>query len=707
MWGGPGGDAPPILARTLHRRSGVHMGDFHLVGGAGFVGAATARYLRAAGFDVTVVDRAAPADQVCDVLVDDLPDLPPGRVVLLLGASDPRAPRRWTLPVSNALATARLLPLLQGRDVTLVSTVEVYGAAAGPLTEDTDPVLPGLAQLDDWCADAIELARDACPDWRAAPLGLALADLDPGGRWVYGLAKLAQERLVRSVVPADRLTVLRPANVVGVGQERVVTRFARRAVAGLPLLVTRDVRRSFLPDTAVGRILADGLGPGTFNVGAEPVALADVAAAVRRLSGADAEIVELPAPAEDSGGQVCVEALRRAGHTVEPLESYLPDLVKQIDTSVRVVGETLPVVVPPRPERPDLLVARQQEALLSGAVKHGNRWTQELHELLTATLDLDDALEVVATSSGTAALRLLVAATAGRARPGDVAVLPSFTFTATAEVLLQLGYELRYADVDPDTWTLDPAVLPALLADGRVRVVVAVDTFGVPCRYAELRAVCDAAGVAFVADSAAALGSAYDGSPVAGLADGHSYSMSFAKVLSASGAGGALVLPREAMARLHADPAGWTRSELMTEMHAIAALDQLAVLERMVAARERVADIYGSAVPLLPGARAQQVPPHDRHSRVHWVLSLPNRDQVQDKLLRAGVGTKPYFPALHLTSHPVADPAALPVTEALHTGALALPMSSEITDAQADAVVFALARAVAEVREVTAAGDDR
>src|SRR5438128_2542199 len=138
----------------------------------------------------------------------------------------------------------------------------------------------------------------------------------------------------------------------------------------------------------------------------------------------------------------------------------------------------LPVVVPPRPVRPELVLQRQWEALFSGAVKHGNRWTTELTGRLGEELRTDR--RVLVTASGTAALRIMVAATAGPARPGDVAVLPAFTFPATAEILRQLGYRLRFADVDDRSWTLDPAAVARALAPGDVRLVLAVDTFGNP-----------------------------------------------------------------------------------------------------------------------------------------------------------------------------------------------------------------------------------
>ncbi|MFI5835249.1 aminotransferase class I/II-fold pyridoxal phosphate-dependent enzyme [Micromonospora sp. NPDC051300] len=675
------------------------MDEFVLVGGSGFLGTATAQALLAAGARVTTVDRHPPAEANtaaglawirADLLTDDPPELPPGLVVVLLGASEPRPRRPWTLPVDNAVSTARLLPRLAGRRVVLTSSVEIYGAVAGPLREDTPPALPWtVEEIDDWCARARELARTPCPPWQAAPLARAMADADPTGRWTYAMAKLAQERLVAGTVDPDRLTVLRLANVVGAGQHRVVTRLIRRARQGLPLPVTADAVRSFLPADALARVLHDGIGPGVWNVGGEPVPLADLATWIRDLCGASAPLLSVPRQTPDSSGRVVTDRLAAAGHRIGPLRPHLAALAAEVDDGTPLFRPPLPVVVPPPPANPDLVAARQQEALASGEVKHGNRWTRELTERLGKELELDDDHRVLVTASGTAALRIMVAATVGPARPGDVAVLPSYTFPATAEILVQLGYALRFVDVDAATWTLDPAAVAAAIDRGGVRLVLGVDTFGNPCDYPALRAVCEPAGVALLADSAAALGSLHQGRPVAQQALAHSYSMSFAKVVSAGGAGGALVLPADAAEAVLATPAGWTRSELMNELHAVVAVDQLAELDTLVRHRAEVAEVYAAAAHTLP-VGVQRVRPGDRHCWVHWVARIADRDLVAAELAALGVQTKPYFAAIH--RGPLGGGERLPVTERLDAEALALPMSSELTVEQAERVVAALRR---------------
>jgi dTDP-4-amino-4,6-dideoxygalactose transaminase len=245
-------------------------------------------------------------------------------------------------------------------------------------------------------------------------------------------------------------------------------------------------------------------------------------------------------------------------------------------------------------------------------------------------------------------------------------------------------------DVDPWSWTLDPACVETAVSDERVALVVCVDTFGNPCAYPALRDVCASRGVPLVADSAAALGSATAGQPIAGQADAHAFSMSFAKVLTAAGAGGAVVFTAGARRR---ELFAWLGSSLMDELHAAAALDQLDLLPELVLRRNRIAQTYAEMAGHLGGLVPQGVTPGNRHSYVHWVTRVPGREGFARRLAELGVQTKPYFPAQHLHYELPATELRLPVTERLDAEALALPMSSELSAAQAENVALAMREA--------------
>jgi dTDP-4-amino-4,6-dideoxygalactose transaminase len=435
---------------------------------------------------------------------------------------------------------------------------------------------------------------------------------------------------------------------------------------------------------------------GIHLVGGATVTLSDLAERIMTLVGQRVSIELTEPPSPDSCGVVSTgkATLTHSRTFDEELERFVESLSRD---SAPAFDPPMKVVTPPRAEHPDLVASRQQEAMWSGRVKYGNRWTKQLEERLREDLQLGPDRQIVATCSGTAALRLGVQAVVGRAAPRDVAVLPSFTFAATGEVLVQMGYRLRFCDVDSATWTMDPEALAAILeAEPRVKIVIPVDTLGNPAAYDELQTICDRYQAAMVVDSAPSLGSRYKGTPVGSQASAHAFSMSFAKVISAAGAGGAVIVP--AGANLEAQ-GNWLRSSLMGELNAIAALDQLKVLEALVERRQAIARVYRDRCGRHPSLRWQEVRSGDRHSLVHWVVQIPpqlGRERIASALARVGVETKPYYaPALHeVLESGAGETITLPVTKALAKTALALPMSSEMTPSHAEAIGEALEAAI-------------
>jgi dTDP-4-amino-4,6-dideoxygalactose transaminase len=464
-----------------------------------------------------------------------------------------------------------------------------------------------------------------------------------------------------------------------------------------------DVAASLAPDAVwicVPEVVAPfANGPWTSWArrprGAEPDAAAAtvdslataVFEAVFAVSDAGRPLASALAPSDD---------LRRAAVGTALAESTTP----------HDVCEPIPVVVPPRPTRPSQVAARQQACLWSGKVKHGNLWTTELTTRLVDMLAVGDDDQLLTAATGTAALRISFEAVVGRHGNGDVAVLPAFTFAATAEALLQMGYRLRLADADQDTWNLDPAALDDALSPGDVTLAVTVDALGAPCDHAALRAVAAKHGVPLVADSAAALGARHRGGPVAGWQSAHAYSLSFAKTMTAGGAGGVAVIPRRAE---NAFATNWLRSSMMTEIHAITALDQLDAMPDIVRRRQDLAEVYDAVLAGFPWATRQKARVGDQHSWVHYCVRLPDaagRDLVADSLLRRGIQTKPYYaPALNNESwahgfdsgHGPAEWRDLTVTTSLAQTVLAIPMSSELSVAQQTRVVEGLDSALAEL----------
>jgi dTDP-4-amino-4,6-dideoxygalactose transaminase len=569
--------------------------------------------------------------------------------------------------------------------VTLISSIEIYGAAPAPLLEDTAPRLPvAPGVVAEWAERALAAAAAPCPPHRVVALCRELAGWDPAGRWTYALSKLAQEQILGQAVGTGRATVLRLANVTGAAQYRLVGQLVESMLEERPCTVHKSLR-SFVSIEDVARVAHAVTEPGILNVSAGTLELPVVAELVAEELGCDPEIRVVPAPAGDSCGVVDSSRLMARIGELEGAAAAVRRAAREYaEPSGPMFRQPLEVVVPPRPEQPDIVADRIAASIWTGQVR-GGRWTAALADALSNHLELGDEHRLVLTNSGTNALRLAIRALAGAPRPGAVALCPAFTFHATVEVLRQLGWTPRFLDVDEATWTLSPdAVADALATSNDIGVVVSVDALGNPSNYAALSAVCGAAGVPLCADSAPALGALYAGRPVGTQASAHILSLSFAKVVSGGGSGGVLVLP--ASAELET-PENWLRSSPISEASAIVALDGLAALDDLVQRRGVVAEVLAGALAGDGSMTPQVVRQGDRHAWVHWVMRVApeiGRDELARGLAAEGICTKPYY-------EPIAGVplGALPVTARLHGEVLALPMSSELTRGQAEQVAAA------------------
>lgn len=156
-----------------------------------------------------------------------------------------------------------------------------------------------------------------------------------------------------------------------------------------------------------------------------------------------------------------------------------------------------------------------------------------------------DGLPVVAVNSGTSGLHLgLLAAGVG---PGDEVIVPSFTFAATANAVALTGATPVFADIEPETFTLDPRAVDDAVTK-RTRGILPVHLYGHPARMTELADVAVKHGLSLYEDAAQAHGAALNGRNVGTFGEMTMFSLYPTKNMT-SGEGGMVVAPDEATAR--------------------------------------------------------------------------------------------------------------------------------------------------------------
>lgn len=333
----------------------------------------------------------------------------------------------------------------------------------------------------------------------------------------------------------------------------------------------------------------------------------------------------------------------------------------------------------------------------------------------------------VATSNCTTALHLALVVAGVTA--GDVVVVPSFSFIATANAPSYVGARTVFADVEPITGNVTAGTIAAALT-ARTKAVIVVDQGGMPVDLDPIRALCDPRGIVVIEDAACGAGSLYHGSPVGSGAVLTAWSFHPRKLLT-TGEGGMLTTSNEEWAlrarrlREHAmsvSAADRQASVLapaeeyleigfnyrMTDLQAAVGIVQLGRLPETIRRRRELADRYTALLSGVAGLRPVADPEWGRSNfQSYWVEveeTFPaDRDGVLAALARADISARRGIMAAH--RQPAwwgmdTGTAPLPVTERLTDNTLILPLFHQMTEEEQDRVAGTL-RAAASVREPT------
>jgi dTDP-4-amino-4,6-dideoxygalactose transaminase len=310
-----------------------------------------------------------------------------------------------------------------------------------------------------------------------------------------------------------------------------------------------------------------------------------------------------------------------------------------------------------------------------------------------------------AVNSGTSALHLaLLAAGIG---PGDEVITVSMTFVATTAAILYAGATPVFVDVDPVTWTMDPRLIEAKITP-RTKAIMPVHLHGLVADMDPILEIARRRGLFVIEDAAQAHGAEYKGRRAGSI--GHLGCFSFypGKNLGAYGEGGAVVTNDAELARRIGLLRNWGQeskySHVMKGYNYRMDAIQGAVLtvkmhhiEAWTEARRAVAAQYDRLLANYPCGRPTP-PTHSRHVYHVYAIEVAQRDSVQKALSAAGISTAIHYPVPVHLQHAYADlhPGSgdLPVTEALASRFLSLPIYPELRPEQISKVATELEKAL-------------
>lgn len=266
----------------------------------------------------------------------------------------------------------------------------------------------------------------------------------------------------------------------------------------------------------------------------------------------------------------------------------------------------------------------------------------------------------VATSSCTGALHLALA-TLGIG-PGDEVIVPDITWVATANAVLYVGATPVFADVEPDSWCLDPESFESHITP-RTKAVMPVHLYGHPARMDRILEIARRRGLYVVEDAAPAIGAEYLGRKTGTFGDFAAFSFQGAKLV-VTGEGGMLVTSNPDLFRkahsLWDQGRSLTRTfwiderglkYKMANVQAAVGLGQLERVDELIEMKRRIFGWYEAGLAGVPHVRLNHEVPGARS--IYWMSSLLiedsaplDRDPLRDRLKQRNVDTRPVFPAI-------------------------------------------------------------
>jgi dTDP-4-amino-4,6-dideoxygalactose transaminase len=308
----------------------------------------------------------------------------------------------------------------------------------------------------------------------------------------------------------------------------------------------------------------------------------------------------------------------------------------------------------------------------------------------------------VGVASGSDALLLSLMAL--KVGPGDEVITSPYTFFATVGAILRLGAKPVFVDIDPQTFSLNPALLDGVLTP-RVKVLLPVHLFGQCSDMKAIQALAHDEDLKIVEDAAQAIGARYDGKKAGTLGDLGCFSFYPTKNLGGFGDGGMVVSNDSGLAdqvrllRVHGSREPY-RHEIvglnsrLDALQAAVLIVKLKSLEQWTELRRQHAMLYErlfSQAGLIEQVMLPKEQPGYYHAYNQYVVRLSRRDELKKYLAREGVGTEVYYPVpMHLQpclkylGYRTGD---LPEAERAAQDSLALPIYPELSEDQQTYVV--------------------
>jgi UDP-2-acetamido-2-deoxy-ribo-hexuluronate aminotransferase len=349
----------------------------------------------------------------------------------------------------------------------------------------------------------------------------------------------------------------------------------------------------------------------------------------------------------------------------------------------------------------DSIAQRMQRVLDHGQYIMG----PEVAVLEAKLAEFSGTKHCITVASGTEAL--LISLMALGLRPGDEVITTPFTFAATAEMIVLIGGVPVFVDIEPDTANIDASLIEAAVTP-RTKAIMPVCLYGQVADMDEINAIAERHGLAVIEDAAQSFGATYRGRRSCNLSTLGCTSFFPSKPLGCYGDGGAVFTNDDALAqacreiRVHGQSARYTHTRIgvggrMDTLQCAIVLAKLERFEWEIARRRMLGARYGALLTDVEGVRLLAERADREGVWAQYTVLVDDRAGLQAALTAQGIPTAVHYPRpLHLQpayAH-LGDGAGLPRSVTAAEQVLSLPMSADLTHADQDRVVAALAGAL-------------
>jgi dTDP-4-amino-4,6-dideoxygalactose transaminase len=345
------------------------------------------------------------------------------------------------------------------------------------------------------------------------------------------------------------------------------------------------------------------------------------------------------------------------------------------------------------------------QVLKSGIIAQGSK----VSELETSFANLCGTSYASAVNNGTAALHAALKSIG--VREGDEVITTPFTFIATANTILMQGARPVFADVEDDTFNIDPTKIEEQITS-KTRAIVSVDLYGHLCDYASIEELAKQKKLSIVEDACQAVGANYNGKNAGSFGDAAAFSFYATKNITC-GEGGMVTTSRKEVEertklfRQHGrkDLIGYEYSDLgynyrMTDINAAILLAQLKKLKNFTEKRIKNAAYLSKGLKSIKGIKIPTVKKGHTHVYHQYTIQVGenfplNRDELAAYLKKQGIGSGVYYPIpLHLCNHISKlgyKKSDFPVAEKLSKEVLSLPVHPSLNLEELDHIIKTIA----------------